>query len=287
MWWCEHTHSQPARHQALQYAMLCGVCFDQVVLYSNRPIELVGFDEACMQYIVSLSARALPDVHYATLSVDRYRTSWYSRLRLYESSLSTGDVATRHSWSVNRTEHTRRRRRSYTLTDHHRSLPMSTSSDMTRVFRRHTTHTGVTLWSTEKSSSQWMTQWWKHQLNVPLHLTTVSHSTPPISSLSWTVSPSAKNEFVLTGFLWRLVTVALSAHYKYSYLLTYLPQSVCLSSRHSRYPIFSIFHSHIQLTAIQLPCANVPSSSVCHRRRWRNVTTLRCKTRMKTSTLEI
>ena len=48
------------------------------------------------------------------------------------------------------------------------------------------------------------------------------HWTPPISSLSWTVPPSAKNVFVLTGFLWRLVTFALSAPYKYSYLLTYL-----------------------------------------------------------------
>jgi len=49
----------------------------------------------------------------------------------------------------------------------------------------------------------------------------MSHIHTHISSLSWTVLPSAKNAYVLTGFLRRLVTVALSAPYKYSYLLTY------------------------------------------------------------------
>ena len=52
-----------------------------------------------------------------------------------------------------------------------------------------------------------------------------------ISSLSWTVPPSAKNVFVLTGFLWHLVTVALSAPCKYSYLLTLLTYCVCMCRR--------------------------------------------------------
>ena len=63
------------------------------------------------------------------------------------------------------------------------------------------------------------------------------HWTPPISSLSlsWTVPPSVKNVFVLTDFLWRLLTFALSAPYKYSYLLTYLltiPTSIRVSYRY-------------------------------------------------------